>query len=75
MNDSVAPTDVSWPEVRVKRPQRDQIQWRDAALDQMIPKDHRVRAVWAYVDALDLTPLYGKIRAVEGGGTRSIRRF
>ena len=67
MSNSAAQTDVSWPEVRVKRPQRDQIQWRDAALDQMIPKDHRVRAVWAYVDSLDLTPLYGKIRAVEGG--------
>lgn len=67
MKDSAAQTDVSWPEVRVKRPQRDQVQWRDAALDQMIPKDHRVRAVWAYVDSLDLTPLYGKIRAVEGG--------
>jgi len=67
MKNSAAQIDVSWPEVRVKRPQRDQIQWRDAALDQMIPKDHRVRAVWAYVDSLDLTPLYGKIRAVEGG--------
>jgi transposase/ribosomal protein L34 len=67
MKDSTAQTDVSWPEVRVKRPQRDQVQWRDAALDQMIPKDHRVRAVWAYVDSLDLTPLYAKIRAVEGG--------
>jgi transposase len=67
MKNSAAQTDVSWPEVRVKRAQRDQIQWRDAALDQMIPKDHRVRAVWAYVDSLDLTPLYGKIRAVEGG--------
>jgi len=52
---------------QVKRPQRDQIQWRDAALDQMIPRDHRVRAVWAYVDSLDLTPLYGKILAVVGG--------
>ncbi len=26
-----------------------------------------MRAVWAYVDSLDLTPLYQKIRAVEGG--------
>lgn len=43
-----------------------QVQWRDAALDQLIPKDHRVRAVWAHVDALDLKPLYQKIRAVEG---------
>ena len=67
MEHSASQNDVSLPEVRVKRPQRDQIQWRDAALDQMIPKDHRVRAVWAYVDSLDLKPLYRKIRAVEGG--------
>jgi transposase len=51
----------------VKRPQRDQVQWRDASLDQLIPRDHRVRSVWAYVDSLDLKPLYGKIQAVEGG--------
>jgi transposase len=67
MNNSTSQNDVRMPEVRVKRPQRDQIQWRDAALDQMIPKDHRVRAVWAYVDSLDLKPLYRKIQAVEGG--------
>jgi len=67
MNDSTSQNDTSMPEVRVKRPHRDQIQWRDAALDQMIPKDHRVRAVWAYVDSLDLKPLYRKIQAVEGG--------
>lgn len=52
--------------VRVKRPQRDQMQWRDASLDQLIPKDHRVRAVWAYVDSLDVRPLYKNIQAVEG---------
>ena len=67
MNNSTSQNDDSLPEVRVKRPQRHQIQWRDAALDQMIPKDHRVRAVWAYVDSLDLKPLYRKIQAVEGG--------
>lgn len=66
MPNSTSQNDDSLPEVRVKRPQRSQIQWRDAALDQMIPKDHRVRAVWAYVDSLDLKPLYRKIRAVEG---------
>lgn len=59
--------DVSAVRVRVKRPQRDQVQWRDASLEQLVPKDHRVRAVWAYVDSLDLTPLYQLIRAVEGG--------
>jgi transposase len=71
MNESNLPNDVpngvSAVRARVKRAQRDQIQWRDASLEQLIPKDHRVRAVWAYVDSLDLTPLYRKIQAVEGG--------
>jgi transposase len=58
------------PAVRVKRPERHQVQWRDASLDQLIPKDHRVRAIWAYVDSLDLKPLYRKIQAVEGGAGR-----
>lgn len=52
---------------RVKRPERRQIQWRAASLDELIPGDHRVRVVWAYVEGLDLGPLYQKIRAVEGG--------
>ena len=68
MDKSNSQTDVS--QVRVKRPERFQIQWRDASLDQLIPKDHRVRAVWAYVDSLDLGPLYQKIQAIEGGAGR-----
>lgn len=51
----------------MKRAIRDQVQWRDASLEQLVPKDHRVRAVWAYVNSLDVTPLYRKIQAVEGG--------
>lgn len=70
MNDIASQKDVSVPQVRVKRPQRDQIQFRSASLDQLIPRDHRVRAVWAYVDSLDLTRLYEKIQAVEGGAGR-----
>lgn len=52
--------------VRVKRAERFQIQWRDASLDQLVSKDHRVRVVWAYVDSLNLEPLYENIKAVEG---------
>jgi len=40
------------------------------ALDQLLPADHRARTVWRYVDALDLSPLYAKIRAVEGKAGR-----
>jgi len=36
------------------------------ALDQLLPADHRARIVWAYVDSLDLSPLYEKIQATEG---------
>jgi transposase/ribosomal protein L34 len=36
----------------------------------MIPRDHRVRVVWAYVDSLDLSSLYAQIQAVEGGPGR-----
>ena len=67
MQKIISKTDGSVIRVRVKQAQRDQIQWRDASLDQLVPKDHRVRAVWASVDSLDLTALYEKIRAVEGG--------
>jgi transposase len=67
MNDPIEKPDGSVVRVRVKRPQRGQVQWHAAALDQLIPRDHRVRAVWAYVDSLDVKPLYRKIEAVEGG--------
>jgi transposase len=70
MNDIASQKDGSGPQVRVKRAQRDQIEMRTASLDQLIPRDHRVRAVWAYVDSLDLTRLYEKIQAVEGGAGR-----
>jgi transposase len=66
MNDSNTPEESS-PQVRFKRAQRRQVRWRDASLDQLVPDDHRVRQVWAYVDSLDLKPLYRGIRAVEGG--------
>ncbi len=66
MNDSNMPED-SLPQVRVKRAERRQVRWRDASLDQMVPDDHRVRQVWAYVELLELKPLYRNIRAFEGG--------
>lgn len=67
MSEFIEQLDGSVVRVRVKRPERHQVQWRDASLDEMVPRDHRVRAVWAYVDSLDVKPLYRKIQAVEGG--------
>jgi transposase len=56
--------DVS--QVRVKRAERLQVELRFASLNEMIPSDHRVRSVWAFVEGLDLSPLYKEIKAVEG---------
>jgi transposase len=40
---------------------RDQMQWREHSLDQLLPPDHRVRDLWAFVDSLDLSSLYERI--------------
>lgn len=55
---------------RFQRPERQQIEWRPWSLDQLLAVDHPARAIWAYVDSLDLAPFYAKIRAVEGAPGR-----
>jgi transposase len=50
---------------RVRQAERAQVEWRPVALDALLPDDHRARAVWQYVEGLDLTPLYASIQATE----------
>ena len=52
---------------RVKRPVRDQFEFREICVDDLVPSDHPVRAVWTFVMTQDLSSLYDKISAVEGG--------
>jgi len=56
---------------RFQRPERRQIEWRPWSLDQLLPDPHPARAVWDYVDGLDLSAFYADIRAVEGAAGRS----
>jgi len=51
---------------RFQRAERRQIEWRPLSLEQIVDDDHPVRAVWGFVCDLDLSDLYGRIRAVEG---------
>jgi transposase len=44
---------------------RDQVCFRAAALDEMIPQEHPVRVIWDYALQADLSPLYQRIKAVE----------
>lgn len=50
---------------------RDQVVFRAAALDDLIPSDHTVRAIWEYVVGLDLVVLLQPIKAVQGRPGRS----
>ena len=43
---------------RLRTANRDQIVFRAAALDEIIPPDHPARVVWDYIDGLDLSSLY-----------------
>jgi transposase len=51
---------------RLRLPERHQVEFRYLALDQLLPDDHQARLVWAYVQGLDLTPLYQTIQARQG---------
>ena len=51
---------------RLRRAERRQVALRAVSLDDLLPEGHRARLVWAFVEGLDLAPLYGSIRAVEG---------
>jgi len=48
---------------RVKQPNRTQLHWDMVDLEALLPKDHRARVVWAFVENLDLAPLHAKIKA------------
>ena len=59
---------------RVLAAERHQVELREFHLDSAVAADHRVRGVWSYVEALDLSPLYARIGSVEGGAGRPVDR-
>ena len=57
-------------EPRLMRVQRDQVEFRACDLDSLLAIDHPARTVWAFVQSLDMTAVYAKMKAVEGGPGR-----
>ncbi len=51
---------------RLREARRDQIELRAVDLDSLLPEDHPARAVWAFVEQLDLSELLDAIKAREG---------
>jgi transposase len=71
--DSAAVLERSTPKdaPRVQSAVRNQVELRACDLDSALPADHQARAVWAFVQSIDLQALYAQIRAVEGGVGRA----
>jgi transposase len=49
--------------VRIIGADRAQLRWDVVDLDSQLPDDHRARLVWAFVEALDLSEFYDRIKA------------
>ena len=58
-------------EPRLKRPNRQQLLLRTVDVEELIPEDHAARAIWAFVERLDLSGFEESIKAVEGMAGRS----
>ena len=57
-------------EARYLEADRSQLRWDMVDLDSQLPRDHRARIVWAFVDCLDLGPFYYRIGSREDGAGR-----
>jgi transposase len=55
---------------RVVRPNREQVELRAVDLEGLLPAEHPARAVWEFVESLDLSPLYAQVQSVEGRAGR-----
>jgi len=49
---------------------RAQMELRSVDLESLVPADHAARAVWEFVESLDLSPLYAEVQSVEGSAGR-----
>ncbi len=54
----------------MKSPDRSQVDPNPKRIDDLIPPDHTARVVWELVQDLDMTPLYARIKSVEGPAGR-----
>jgi Transposase domain (DUF772) len=57
-------------EARVVRPDRRQLGWDMVDLEGLLPADHRARIVWSFVESLDLSQLYERVKSREGEAGR-----
>jgi transposase len=52
---------------RLRHAVRNQVEFQECSLDELLPEEHEARVVWDYVCGLDLSELQARIQAVEHG--------
>jgi transposase len=52
---------------RIRHAVRDQVEFQECSLDELLPEDHEARIVWKFVCELDLSELINAIQAVDSG--------
>ena len=63
---AAATTPTTTSNVRLRRPDRDQVVWAAAAVDELVPQGHQARVIWAVVRKLDLSAFHAPIKARAG---------
>ena len=54
------------PKPRLRCADREREDTRPRRIDDLIEEEHQARIVWSFVDGLDFTELYARVKAVEG---------
>lgn len=65
-----SPKEAGKGKARVLTANRQQVEMQIAALDSLIPEDHKVRVVWEMTQQYNLAKLYEKIGSIEGDAGR-----
>jgi transposase len=58
------------PKARLQAINRQQLLLRTVDVEQLVPEDHEVRAIWEFVGQMDMSLYYKAIKAVEGSAGR-----
>lgn len=61
---------VTGGRIRLRQPQRGQVELLPCSLEELLPQEHRARDLWAVVEKLDLQAFHAGIAAREGGPGR-----
>jgi transposase len=64
------PPELGKGKPRLETANRQQVTVRFAALDDLLPEDHRARVVWVIAQGYDLSRFYARIEAIEGEAGR-----